>query len=357
MKDKLAEKVMELYGKGVKQVVIAETLNIPKWDVSRIVKKNTTPSESELTNKETLNGASNDNSMDESASGNPEIPGNSSEEKSDDPDNDPANEFTSKNLETPGQPFEDNSDVPEDNSKGHSIEDISDTPDDDPASDSPSENPEIPGQPFDGSEQMKTIAELTSAETARKLTDSYKEIFDLLGAANREIMETSMSGMDKGMRMLLTASERLNALSEKQEKTLASCTGNGNRADLQEESGNHILYLILALLLNFTAFCFGGICGTCDMLYGAVILCGLFLTATVLQLAFYPRSGKHKMLLSFSILGTAAAVTALLSGYFFFLIDKSILHIWLFALAGVPVGGIICLLHFLIQSKHEKEPK
>ena len=337
MKDKIAEKVMELYGKGVKQAVISETLNIPKWKVSRIVNKNPPKSEDkEFTDEdyetyaETING---------------------------DPD-DPASDSPSENPETPGQTFEDNSDVPKDDSEGHSIEDISDTPDDDPASDSPPENPEIPGQPFDGSEQMKTIAELTSAETARKLTDSYKEIFDLLGAANREIMETSMSGMDKGMRMLLTASERLNALSEKQEKMLASCSGNGNSAELHpEESGHLILYLILALLLNFAVFSFGGICGMCDMLYVAVVLCGILLTATVVQLFFYPRSAKHKMPLSFSILGTAAAVTALLSGYFFFLIDKSVLHIWLCAFAGVPVGGIICLLYFLVQSKHEKGSK
>ena len=205
---------------------------------------------------------------------------------------------------------------------------------------------------------MRTIAEMTSAETARKLTDSYKEILDLLGSVNREIMENSMSGLDKGTRMLLAASERLNAISERQEKMLAACSGNENRSDLHpDESGNHILYLILALLLNFAVFSFGGICGTCDMLYVAVVLCGIILAATVMQLAFHPRSGKHKILLSFSILGSAAAITALLSGYFFFLIDKSILRIWLYALAGVPVGGIICLLYFFMQSKHEKDSK
>ena len=302
MRDQIEEKVIELYCQGTKQTVIAETLNLSKDQVYRIIKKSTWNSE-------------NDNPADESASENPETPGNPSS-------------------------------------------DHSGAPNGDPASDSPPENPEIPGQPFEGSEQMKTIAELTSAETARKLTDSYKEIFDLLGAANREIMETSMSGMDKGMRMLLTASERLNALSDQQEKMLASCSGNGNSAELHpEESGNHILYLVLALLLNFTAFCFGGICGTCDLLYVAVVLCGILLAGAVLLLAFYPRSGKHKIPLSFSILGTAAAVPALLSGYFFFLIDRSVLHIWLYALAGVPVGGIICLLYSLVQSKQEKESK
>ena len=39
MKDKLAEKVMELYGKGVKQNVIAETLNLSKDQVWRIIHK------------------------------------------------------------------------------------------------------------------------------------------------------------------------------------------------------------------------------------------------------------------------------------------------------------------------------
>ena len=337
MKDKIAEKVMELFGKGVKQNVIAQQLNLSTAKVWRIINKNAPkPEDEEFTDEdyeayeETVNGA---------------------------PDDDPASDSPSENPEIPGQPFEDNSDVTDDDSEDHSIEDNSDSPDDDSSSDSPSENPEIPGQPSDSSEQMKAIAEMTSSETARKMTDSYKEILDLLGSVNREIMENSMSGLDKGMRMLLAASERLNAISEKQEK-IASCSGNGNRTDLNpEESGNHILYLVLALLLIFTAFCFGGICGTCDLLYLAVFQCGFLLAATVLQLAFYPRSGKHKMLLLFTILGTAAAVTALLAGYFFFQVDKSILHILLLALAGVPVGGIISLLYFLLKRKNEKDSK
>lgn len=338
MKDKIAEKVMELYGKGVKQNVIAQQLNLSTAKVWRIINKNAPkPEDEEFTDEDY-------EAYEETVNGNP--------------DDDPASDSPSGNPEIPEQPFEDNSDVTEDDSEDHSIEDNSDAPDDDPAADFPSENPETPGQPSDSSEQMKAIAEMTSAETARKLTDGYKEILDLLGSVNREIMENSMSGLDKGMRMLLAASERLNAISEKQEKMLFSCSGNGNRADLHpEESGNHILYLVLVLLLIFTAFCFGGICGTCDMLYGAVILCGLLLAATVLQLAFYPRSGKHRILLSFSILGTAAAVTALISGYFFFLIDKRVLHIWLCALAGVPVGGIIYLLYFLVQRKNQKGSK
>ena len=320
MRDKIADKVMELYGKGVKQNVIAQQLNLSTAKVWRIINKNAQkPEDEEFTDEdyetyaETVNGA--DDSADDSTSEKLEIPGNSSE-------------------------------------------DDSGAPDDDPADDSASEKPETPGQPTDSSEQMRTIAEMTSAETARKLTDSYKEILDLLGSVNREIMENSMSGLDKGTRMLLAASERLNAISERQEKMLAACSGNENRSDLHpDESGNHILYLILALLLNFAVFSFGGICGTCDMLYVAVVLCGIILAATVMQLAFHPRSGKHKILLSFSILGSAAAITALLSGYFFFLIDKSILRIWLYALAGVPVGGIICLLYFFMQSKHEKDSK
>ncbi len=314
MKDKIAEKVMELYGKGVKQNIIAQQLNLSTAKVWRIINKNAQkPEDEEFTDEdyetyaETVNGA-----------------------------DDPADDSTSEKLEIPG----------------NSSEDDSGAPDDDPADDSASEKPETPGQPTDSSEQMRTIAEMTSAETARKLTDSYKEIFDLLGSANREIMENSMSGLDKGMRMLLTASERLNAISEKQEKMLAACSGNENRSDLHpDESGNHILYLILALLLNFAVFSFGGICGICDMIYVAVSLCGLLLAGAVLLLAFYPRSGKNKLFLSFSILGIAAAVPALISGYFFFLIDKSVLQIWLYALAGVPVGGIICLLYFLVQSK------
>ena len=334
MRDRIAEKVMELYEKGVKQAVIAETLNIPKWKVSRIVNKKSSPaSESEFTNEdyeayeETLNGAPDDDPAVESASENPETPGISSEENSNAPDDDPAVDFS---------------------------EDKSETPDDDPAIEFPSENPEIPGQPFDGSEQMKTIAEMTSAETARKLTDSYKEIFDLLGSANREIMENSMSGLDKGMRMLLDASERLNAISEKQEKQLAS----GSRADLHpERAGNYILYLVLALLHIFAAFCFGGICGICDMLYFAVALCGFQLAAIVMLLSFYLHSGGRKTALAFIILAVAAAIPALISGYFFFLVEKSIMRLWLYSLSGVLAGGLISLLYFLFHRKLEKVSK
>ena len=338
MKDKIAEKVMELYEKGVKQNVIAQQLNLSTAKVWRIINKNAPkPEDEEFTDEdyeayeETVNGAPDNDSADESTSENPEIPGNSSEENSDAPDDDSAIDF---------------------------IEENSSAPDDDPASDSPSENPETPGQPFDGSEQMKTIAELTSAATARKLTDSYKEIFDLLGSANREIMENSMSGLDKGMRMLLAASERLNAISEKQEKQLASCSGNGNRADLHpERAGNYILYLVLALLHIFAAFCFGGICGICDMLYFAVALCGFQLAAIVMLLSFYLHSGGRKTALAFIILAVAAAIPALISGYFFFLVEKSIMRLWLYSLSGVLAGGLISLLYFLFHRKLEKVSK
>lgn len=337
MKDKIAEKVMELYEKGVKQAVIAETLNIPKWKVSRIVNKKKSDSESEFTDEdyeayeETVNDTPYEDSADESASENPEIPGQPSEDDSENPNDDSVDEFT---------------------------QDDSETLNDDPANESASEKPETPGILSDSSEQMRTIAEMTSAETARKITDSYKEILDLIGSVNREIMENSMSGLDKGTRMLLAASERLNAVSEKQEKMLASCSENGNRANLHpEESGNYFLFLILALLLIFALFSFGGICGICDMLYVAVVLCGLMAAAAVILLAYYPRSGNNKMFLAFSILGTAAAVPALISGYFFFLVERSVMHIWLYALAGVPVGGIISILYFLVQSKHEKVSK
>ena len=336
MKDKIAEKVMELYEKGVKQNVIAQQLNLSTAKVWRIINKNTQkPEEENFTDEdyeayeETVNDA---------------------------PDDDPASDSSPENPEIPGQPFEDNSDVTDDDSEDHSLEDNSDAPDDDPANEFTSENPEIPGNLSDSSEQMRTIAELTSAETARKLTDSYKEIFDLLGAANREIMENSISGLDKGTRMLLAASERLNAISEKQEKMLASCSGNPAGVH-PEDSGSHFLYLLLALLLIFATFCFGGICGICDMLYAAVALCGILTGAIVLLAAYYLRSESRKMFQAFSILGTAAAIPALISGYFFFLIEKSVMHIWLYALAGVPVGGFIILLYFLVQSKHEKVSK
>lgn len=322
MKDKIAEKVLELYDKGVKQNVIAQQLNLSTAKVWRIINKNTPKDKDHYTEEdyevyeETVNGnAPDENPAEDSASENLEIPGNSSEEDLNVPNDNSADDFASENSEIPGNSSGENSapdDLPEDSSED--------------------------GFP----EQMRTIAEMTSAETARKITESYKEVMDLMGSVTREIMENSVSGMDKATRMLLTASERLNAISERQEKQLAACSQNGNRAELHpEESGkNTFLYLLPTLLLIFAVFSFGGICGMADLLYLAVGTCGVLLAAAMLLVFFYCRSG-GKTSLMVSILALAAAVPALISGYFFFLIEKSVMHIWGYALAGVPVGVII----------------
>ena len=321
MKDKIAEKVMELYGKGVKQNIIAQTLNISPAKVCRIIGKNKAD-ENDFTDEdyeayaETVKeDAPDENPADDSASENQETPGNSSEDDSDNPDDDPVDEFSPENPETPGNASED----------------------DFPA-------------------QMKTIAEMTSVETARRITESYKEVLDLMGSVTREIMENSMSGMDKATRMLLTASERLNDISEKQEKMLASCEGAGINSEHQD-SDSSLLYMVMVLLVIFAVFSFGGVCGICDMLYPAVALCGILTAAAVVLLGFYPRSGSRKTFLAFSVIALAAAIPALIAGYFFFLIEKSVMNLWLYALAGVPVGGIISLLHFISGTKPEKEQK
>ena len=317
MKDKITEKVLELYENGVKQAVIAETLNIPKWKVSRIVNKKTAP-DSEIENdytdedyevyEETLNRSdANDIPPNDLTEGNPDTPGK-------------ATEVVSARDETPDNSSEEDPPAIPDNSSEEVLPD-----------------------------QMRAIAEMTSAETARKMTESYKEITDLMGSVTREIMENSMSGMDKATRMLLTASDRLNATSEKQEKMLASYSGS-----VPEGSGNNILFLPAALLLLFAAFSFGGICGICDMLYVAVFLCGVLISATVVLTVFYLCPSGRKMSIAFSTLSVAAAIPALVSGYFFFLIEKNVMSIWLYALTGLPVGCIGCLLYFV--RKH-KDPK
>ena len=324
MKDKTAEKVMELYEKGVKQNVIAQQLNLSTAKVWRIINKNVPKEEdaNQFTDEdyeaydETVNGsAADDNSADDSASENSEIPSDSSEDDSAVSDDNSADNFTSENPEIPGNSSEE-----------------------------------------DFPEQMRTIAELTSAETARKMTESYKEVMDLMGSVTREIMENSLAGMDKATRMLLTASERLNEISEKQEKQLAANSGDGGRTDLHTESGNGLLYLVSALMLQFAVFSFGGICGMCDMLYVAIALCGVLIAVAVILCVFYSRPCSRKQLLAFSILAIVAGIPAMISGYFFFLIEKSVMHLWMYALAGVPAGGLICLGYFIMRN-HSKSTK
>ena len=320
MKDKIAEKVMELYGKGVKQNVIAQQLNLSTAKVWRIINKNATKPEDEDFTDEDFEV------YEETVSDNA-------------PDDDPAEESASENPEMPGNSSQDNLDAPNNN----------------PAEESPSENPEIPGNSSGFPEQMKTIAELTSAEMARKMTDSYKQMFDLVGSVNREILENSMSGMDKATRMLLTAAERLNTISEREEKLCVSCSEGGNEFNSGDVE-TVFFGSLLNLLLNVCLFSFGGICGINGWLDLAVWMCGiLFAAAAGLIFVICIFQVLNRFRLVFSLLAVTAAIPSLFAGYFFFLIEKSIMCSWASALLGIPIGVIICLfVVFIIKRNFRK---
>ena len=305
MKDQIAEKVMELYDQGTKQTVIAETLNLSKDQVHRIIKKY------------------------------------SCKEEPDNPDDVPPDDFTPENPETPGN-----------SSEGV----LSDNPDDVLQDDFTPENPETPGNTSEADtlEKMQTVAEMTSAQTAKKLTEGYKEVLDMMGSVTREIMENSVSGMDKATRMLLTATERMTVLSDRQDKQLADCEKRKVYAAPNIGTGTCFVFLVMALMLICCCFTFGGICGISGQLYLATGICGL-LFASAVVLLFLIGQSPQKLLLTLSAFAVAAAVPALISGYFFFLIDEEVLQIWLISLAGVPVGGIIIIFYLIMQKRRAEK--